>query len=71
MHKYMLDIGRKGLKPERVGRAVYRALTASHPRTRCVVTSEIFENFMANYLPKRMIDRAIAARFALLPTTRR
>jgi NAD(P)-dependent dehydrogenase (short-subunit alcohol dehydrogenase family) len=71
MHKYMLDIGRKGLKPERVGRAVYRALTTSHPRTRYVVTPEKFENFMANYLPKRMIDRAIAARFALLPTTRR
>jgi NAD(P)-dependent dehydrogenase (short-subunit alcohol dehydrogenase family) len=66
MHKYMLDIGHKGLKPERLGRAVYRALTTSRPKTRYVVTPAKFENFMANNLPKRMVDRAIAARFALV-----
>lgn len=71
MRNYMLDIGRKGLTPERLGRAVYRALTTSRPKTRYVVTPEKFENFMANNLPKRMVDRAIAARFALLPNARR
>ncbi len=67
MRRYMLDIGRKGLQPEQVGRAVHHALTTSHPATRYVVTSNKFENFMANTLPKRLVDRAIAARFGLVP----
>jgi NAD(P)-dependent dehydrogenase (short-subunit alcohol dehydrogenase family) len=62
---YMLASGRKGLKPERLGEAVWRALTAANPATRIVVTPDKIENIMVNTLPKRMVDRLIAGRLGL------
>ncbi|MGD0142905.1 MAG: SDR family NAD(P)-dependent oxidoreductase [Rhizomicrobium sp.] len=62
---YMLTSGRKGLKPERLGRAVWRALTTAKPKTRYVVTPDRMQNFMLGVLPKRMIDRTIAGRLGL------
>ncbi len=64
---YMLTSGRKGLRPERLGRAVWRALTAAKPKTRYVVTPDPFQNWIVNTLPKRMVDRMIAGRLGLLP----
>jgi NAD(P)-dependent dehydrogenase (short-subunit alcohol dehydrogenase family) len=64
---YMITSGRKGLSPERLGTAVWQALTAPKPKTRCVVTPEPFQNFLANTLPKRMVDRTIAGRIGLKP----
>jgi NAD(P)-dependent dehydrogenase (short-subunit alcohol dehydrogenase family) len=59
---YMLVNGRKGLPPERIGRAVWNALTTAHPRTRYTVTPDPLQNFLATTLPKRMVDRLIAKR---------
>jgi NAD(P)-dependent dehydrogenase (short-subunit alcohol dehydrogenase family) len=57
---YMITSGRKGLKPEKLGRAVWRALTIANPKTRYVVTPDRIQNFMVKVLPKRVIDRTIA-----------
>jgi hypothetical protein len=56
----MLVNGRKGLKPEVLGRAVWHALTTAKPRTRYTVTPDPLQNFLATTLPKRMVDRMIA-----------
>jgi NAD(P)-dependent dehydrogenase (short-subunit alcohol dehydrogenase family) len=64
---YMIANGRKGLPPERIGEAVLKALTLPNPKTRYVVTPEPFQNFLANNLPKRMVDRTIAGRIGLKP----
>jgi NAD(P)-dependent dehydrogenase (short-subunit alcohol dehydrogenase family) len=62
---FMIDSGKKGLPPERVGEAVKTALTASNPKTRYTVTPVPFQNWMANRLPKRVVDRMIARRLGL------
>jgi NAD(P)-dependent dehydrogenase (short-subunit alcohol dehydrogenase family) len=67
IRNYMLTSGRKGLKPERLGRAVWHALTTAKPNVRYVVTPDPVQNFMVNTLPKRMVDRMIAGRLGLLP----
>jgi short-subunit dehydrogenase len=64
---YMLTSGRKGLKPEKLGQAVWTVLTTRKPKTRYVVTPEPFQNFLVNTLPKRMVDRIIGGRLGLLP----
>jgi NAD(P)-dependent dehydrogenase (short-subunit alcohol dehydrogenase family) len=67
IRNYMLTNGPKGLKPERLGRAVWHALTTTKPKTRYVVAPDPFQNWMINTLPKRTVDRLIAGRFGLLP----
>jgi NAD(P)-dependent dehydrogenase (short-subunit alcohol dehydrogenase family) len=67
IRSYMLTSGRKGLKPERLGRAVWTALTTAKPKTRYTVTPDKIQNFMVNTLPKRMVDRMFAGRLGLLP----
>jgi NAD(P)-dependent dehydrogenase (short-subunit alcohol dehydrogenase family) len=62
---YMIASGRKGLKPERLGRAVWRALTTKNPKTRYTVTPDRVQDFMVKVLPKRMVDRTIAGRLGL------
>lgn len=62
---YMVANGRKGLTSETLGRAVCKALTTAKPKTRYTVTPEPFQHWMMNTLPKRMIDRMIAARLGL------
>ena len=63
--RYMVNLGRNGLPPERIGETVHTALTATNPKTRYVVTPEPFTNWLSNRLPKRMIDNAIATRLGL------
>jgi NAD(P)-dependent dehydrogenase (short-subunit alcohol dehydrogenase family) len=63
--KYMVELGRKGLPPERIGETVRTALTAASPKTRYVVTPEPLTNWMSLHMPKRMIDRTIAKRLGL------
>ncbi len=65
VRNYMIASGRKGLKPERLGRAVWHALTTAKPKTRYVVTPDPIQNFMVNHLPKRVVDRTIAGRLGL------
>jgi NAD(P)-dependent dehydrogenase (short-subunit alcohol dehydrogenase family) len=64
---YMLTSGRKGLKPERLGEAVWHALTTAKPKTRYVVTPDPLQNYIVNTLPKRTVDRIIGGRLGLLP----
>jgi NAD(P)-dependent dehydrogenase (short-subunit alcohol dehydrogenase family) len=67
LRNYMLTSGRKGLKPERLGSAVWHALTTKNPKTRYVVTPDPVQNLMVNTLPKRTVDRIVAGRLGLLP----
>ena len=62
---YMIAGGRKGLKPEQLGRAVWRALTAKNPKTRYTVAPDRVQDFMVKILPKRVVDRTIAGRLGL------
>jgi NAD(P)-dependent dehydrogenase (short-subunit alcohol dehydrogenase family) len=64
---YMLELGRKGFPPEKIGEAVHRALTAKSPKARYTVTPEPLQNLMVNTLPKRLMDRMIAGRLGLRP----
>ncbi len=61
----MVASGRSGLKPERIGEAVWHALTAPRPKTRYVVTQDRIELFLVNAMPKRVVDRIIAGRLGL------
>jgi NAD(P)-dependent dehydrogenase (short-subunit alcohol dehydrogenase family) len=67
MQRYMLELGRKGFKPERIGKTVWQALTLAKPRVHYTVTPSPIENMMVNLLPKRMVDRIVAGRLGLLP----
>jgi NAD(P)-dependent dehydrogenase (short-subunit alcohol dehydrogenase family) len=63
---YMITNGPKGLKPETLGRAIHRALTAARPRTRYTVTPDPLQNLIVTLLPKRLVDRMIGGRLGLL-----
>jgi NAD(P)-dependent dehydrogenase (short-subunit alcohol dehydrogenase family) len=65
LKSYMLELGRKGFPPEKIGEAVYRALTATKPRVHYTVTPDRIQNLMVNTLPTRMVDRMIAGRLGL------
>lgn len=64
---YMLQIGRGGLPPEKIGEAIHHALTAPKPKVRYTVTADVFRIFMAEHLPKRMLDRAVGKQLGMLP----
>lgn len=66
IRRYMSSRGAQGLKPEKIGQVVARALTRAHPKVRYTVTPDPFGNWMANHLPKRMVDRTIGKRLGLL-----
>ena len=63
---YMITNGPKGLKPEVLGRAIHRALTAARPRTRYTVTPDPLQNLVLGLLPKRMVDKVIGGRLGLV-----
>lgn len=56
----MLQLGRNGLLPERIGIAVWKALTAAHPRTRYTITPTPLSYYGLRLLPKRWADRVYA-----------
>lgn len=62
---YMLEMGRKGFPPERIGEVVHTALTTANPKTRYIATPDPFGNWMSNNMPKRMVDNAIAKQLGL------
>jgi NAD(P)-dependent dehydrogenase (short-subunit alcohol dehydrogenase family) len=70
MRSVMLTLGRKGLRPERIGQVVLRALTAARPSVRYTVTPQPLQDFLARALPKRMVDRLIGGQLGLLPARR-
>lgn len=67
VRKFAPEQGRRGLKPEVIGRAIKKALTASSPKVRYVVTPDRLQHWIVNTLPKRMVDRIIGRRLGLLP----
>jgi NAD(P)-dependent dehydrogenase (short-subunit alcohol dehydrogenase family) len=61
LQKYMIEDGRKGYPPEKVGEVVRDALTASKPRVRyAVVPGNFLSRLIPVLLPKRVLDRIIA-----------
>jgi len=61
IQKYMIEDGRRGYPPEKVGEIVLYALTTPKPRVRyAVVPGNFISRFIQILLPKRVIDRIIA-----------
>jgi NAD(P)-dependent dehydrogenase (short-subunit alcohol dehydrogenase family) len=61
--KYMVESGKKGYPPEKVGEVVLHALTTSKPRVRYAVVPNAISNwFIPMLLPKRFVDGIIARR---------
>jgi NAD(P)-dependent dehydrogenase (short-subunit alcohol dehydrogenase family) len=67
LQKIAAEQGRKGLKPEVLGRAIMKALTVARPKVRYTVTPEPVLNFVINTVPRRTADRMIAGRLGLQP----
>jgi len=64
--KAFVERGRKGLPAERVGEAIYFALTAPRPRARYAVLRNRFLNWtVPTLLPKRTLDRIITRALGL------
>jgi NAD(P)-dependent dehydrogenase (short-subunit alcohol dehydrogenase family) len=63
--RFALEIGRKGLPPERIGEAVKTALTTAKPKTRYTVAPDPLATMMMVTLPKRIVDNMIARRLGL------
>jgi short-subunit dehydrogenase len=67
IRKFMLQLGERGLPPEKIGELVHHALTAANPRVRYQISPDPMRHLMTAILPKRMVDRIIAKRLGLLP----
>lgn len=66
---FFAEEGKKGLAPEEIGRAIYKALTVSKPKVRYAVVPQRFKNWtMPMLLPKRVVDRLVGKQFGLLKT---
>jgi len=66
--KYIVNEARtNGLPPERLGEAVYIALSKSRPNTRYAVVPQRFKNWiLPRLMPTRMLDRYLAKQMKLL-----
>lgn len=62
---FMLSMGRNGFPPEKIGTAVWKALTLARPKVHYTVTPDRMQNFMVTTLPKRMVDNIVAGRLGL------
>jgi hypothetical protein len=63
----MVESGRKGYPPEKVGEVVLDILTAAKPRVRYAVEpGNPIRNFIQSLLPKRVVDRIIARNLGLI-----
>ncbi|MET3665458.1 SDR family NAD(P)-dependent oxidoreductase [Caulobacter sp. 1776] len=67
LRAYMLQIGKAGLAPEKIGEAIHTALTAPSPKVRYVVSPSPMQVLMTEILPKRTVDRITGKRLGLLP----
>jgi NAD(P)-dependent dehydrogenase (short-subunit alcohol dehydrogenase family) len=65
-----IEGGRRGLPPERIGEAIYLALTMPKPKVRYAVVPDKFVNWtLPSVLPKRTLDGLMAKRFGLTRRT--
>ena len=61
IYKYMIEDGRNGYPPEKVGEIVLHALTTPKPHIRyAVVPGNPIRHLIQGLLPRRVIDRIIA-----------
>jgi NAD(P)-dependent dehydrogenase (short-subunit alcohol dehydrogenase family) len=61
IQKYMVENGRKGYPPEKVGRVVWHALTTAKPRLRYeVIPGGILMRTIQSLIPRRILDHIIA-----------
>ena len=59
--KFMIEDGRRGYPPEKVGEVVWQSLTTSKPRVRySVIPGSSIRRVIQTLLPKRMVDNIIA-----------
>jgi NAD(P)-dependent dehydrogenase (short-subunit alcohol dehydrogenase family) len=64
---FMITEGRKGLRPQVIGKTVYVALTDRRPKVRYAVVPGRFKNWtVPRLLPKRVLDRLIGKQVGLL-----
>lgn len=63
---YMIHEGRNGYPPERIGEAIWKALTVPNPRTRYAVVPQRLLNWtLPMALPTRIVDKLIGGQFGL------
>lgn len=63
---YMIREGRNGYLPERIGEAVWKALTVPNPRVRyAVVPQQLLNWTIPMILPKRIVDKLIGSQIGL------
>ena len=67
IRKFMLQLGEKGLPPERVAERIHNALTTAHPKVRYQIAPDPILQFVVEALPKRMVDKIVARRLGLTP----
>jgi len=61
IQKYMVENGRRGYPPEKVGEVTYHALTTKNPRVRyAVIPTSSIRRIIQMLLPKRIVDNIIA-----------
>jgi NAD(P)-dependent dehydrogenase (short-subunit alcohol dehydrogenase family) len=61
LQKYMIEDGRRGYPPEKVGEVVFHALTTRKPRVRyAVVPGNLVSRILPTLMPKRTLDGIIA-----------
>ena len=66
--KYMIENGRKGFPPEKVGEVVLHVLTTPNPRVRyAVIPGPALRRIVQMFLPKRVVDRIIARNLGFKP----
>jgi NAD(P)-dependent dehydrogenase (short-subunit alcohol dehydrogenase family) len=66
---YMQHLDSIGLPAERIAEVVYDALTLPKPKVRYQIAPDPMRHLMTAVLPKRMVDKIIARRVGLLPST--
>ena len=65
--KFIVAEGRKGFSPERLGEAVYVALSTAKPQARYAVVKQRFKNWtLPRLLPARMLDAILAKQLGLI-----
>ena len=64
---FFAEEGKKGLTPDKIGRIVLHALTASKPKVRYAVVPHRFKNWtLPRLLPKRVVDRLLGKQLGLV-----
>jgi NAD(P)-dependent dehydrogenase (short-subunit alcohol dehydrogenase family) len=64
--KFFIEDGRRGLPPERVGEAVYLALTTAKPKVRYAVVPRLLNDWLLpTRLPRRLLDTIFSRNLGL------